>query len=97
MALVRTRRKYSDEFKSEAIRLAESMGRARAARQLGISEGTLSNWDKSKKLEKKLSAKEQAEADRRELISLRKENAEQREVIHILKRAAAVFSKDQLK
>lgn len=69
---VRTRRKYSDEFKSEAIRLAESMGRARAARQLGISEGTLSNWDKSKKLEKKLSAKEQAEADRRELISLRK-------------------------
>lgn len=94
---VRTRRKYSDEFKSEAIRLAESMGRARAARQLGISEGTLSNWDKSKKLEKKLSAKEQAEADRRELISLRKENAEQREVILILKRAAAVFSKDQLK
>lgn len=94
---VRTRRSYSADFKLNAVRLIQSMGRAKAARHLGVSEGALSNWEKSKKTEKKLSAKEQAEADKQELILLRKENAELKDVVHILKRAAAVFSKDQLK
>jgi len=94
---VRPRRPYSDEFNVNAVRLVQSMGRGRAARQLGVSEATLSNWEKTKVAEKKLSAKEQAEAERQELILLRKENAELRDVVHILKRAAAVFSKDQLK
>ncbi len=94
---VRIRRSYSQEFKSEAVRLVQSMGRAKAARQLDVSEWILKTWEKKQSSEKKLSAKEQAEADRQELIRLRKENAEQRDVIHILKRAAAVFSKDQLK
>lgn len=57
----------------------------------------MKSWEKTKSAEKKLSAKEQAEADRQELILLRKENSELRDVVHILKRAAAVFSKDQLK
>lgn len=94
---VRTRRSYSNDFRSEAIRLVQSMGRAKAARHLGVSEGTLKNWAKTQSIEKKLSAKEQAEADRQELLRLRKENAELKDVVHILKRAAAVFSKDQLK
>lgn len=94
---VRTRRSYSDDFKANAVRLAQSMGRGKAARHLGVSEATLSNWEKTKAKEKKLSAKEQAEADKQELMTLRKENAELKDVVHILKRAAAVFSKDQLK
>ena len=57
----------------------------------------MKTWEKTKAAEKKLSAKEQAEADRQELMTLRKENAELKDVVHILKRAAAVFSKDQLK
>ncbi len=57
----------------------------------------MTSWEKKKSLEKKLSAKEQAEADRQELMLLRKENSELKDVVHILKRAAAVFSKDQLK
>lgn len=66
---VRSRRSHSDEFKANAVRLAE----------------------------KKLSAKEQAEADKQELFALHQENAELKDVVHILKRAAAVISKDQLK
>lgn len=44
-----------------------------------------------------MNAKEQAEFDRLELERLRKENAEQTQVILILKKAAAFFSNDQLK
>ena len=94
---VRTRKSYSNDFKVNAVRLVQSMGRSRASRQLGVSEGSLKTWEKTKAAEKKLSAKEQAEADRQELMTLRKENAELKDVVHILKRAAAVFSKDQLK
>lgn len=39
-----TRRRYTDDFKSQAVDLAESTGRTSAARQLGISIKTLDNW-----------------------------------------------------
>lgn len=94
---VRKRKSYSSEFKANALGLVLTIGRARAAKHLGISEGALKNWEAKKGEEKKLTAEEQAEADRKELIALRKENAEQKQIIHILKRAAAVFSADQLK
>ena len=34
-------RKYTDEFKVEAIRLAESVGVAAAAKRLGVADGNL--------------------------------------------------------
>ena len=40
---------------------------------------------------------EQARLDHEELLRLRKENAEQKQVILILKKAAAFFSNDQQK
>lgn len=39
-----TRRHYSDDFKMMAVDLASSIGRNKAARQLGISTKTLRNW-----------------------------------------------------
>ncbi|MDR1076652.1 MAG: transposase [Xanthomonadaceae bacterium] len=39
-----SRRRYTDDFKAQAIALAESIGPASAARQLNISVKTLSNW-----------------------------------------------------
>src|SRR5262245_42215360 len=41
--LVRYRR-YTDEFKMEAVRLAESVGSTVAAKRLGIPHGSLRNW-----------------------------------------------------
>ncbi|MDR0207841.1 MAG: transposase, partial [Pseudomonas putida] len=46
----RTRRNYTDEFKAQAVALAEEVGRTEAARQLEISVKTLDNWvDASRK------------------------------------------------
>jgi len=39
-----TRRRYTDDFKARAITLAESIGRAKAARQLDMSVKTLGDW-----------------------------------------------------
>ncbi|WP_028456354.1 transposase, partial [Chitinilyticum litopenaei] len=42
---------YTTEFKQEAVRLVEAEGKspAQVARELGISEQTLSNWRKASK------------------------------------------------
>jgi len=37
-------RQYTDEFKQEAVRLAESVGGSQAAQQLGIPDSSLWNW-----------------------------------------------------
>jgi len=39
-----TRRHYSGDFKMMAVTLASSIGRSKAARQLGIPTKTLRNW-----------------------------------------------------
>jgi transposase len=38
------RRRFTDEFKSQAVALAESIGPAKAARQLDMSVKSLANW-----------------------------------------------------
>src|SRR5699024_6683466 len=35
---------YTDDFKSQAVALFDSIGRAKAARQLGIPVKSLANW-----------------------------------------------------
>ena len=37
-------RHYTDEFKLEAVRLAESIGGNQAAKRLGIPDSSLWNW-----------------------------------------------------
>ncbi len=95
-------RKYTPEYKEQAVRLAEHLGSiAKAARQLGISDVNVYNWKmKSKKgklkdLKNNMSV--QSETTDEELKRLRKEVEELRQVNYILKRAAAFFSQDHLK
>lgn len=88
---------YDDNFKIQAVRLAEELGPSRAARQLGLTLSILQYWRKVYQVKKKISKEEQAKLDHEELLRLRKENAEQKQVILILKKAAAFFSSDQLK
>lgn len=40
-------RTYTDDFKLEAVKLAEETGRVEAAHRLGIPESTLGHWLKA--------------------------------------------------
>ena len=89
-------RKYTVEFKQQAVDLAKSLGcTKKAADQLGISDVNIHVW--KKKLMGLDSSESQQESPLDELKRLRRENAEQKKVIHILKSAAAFFSQDHLK
>ena len=93
----RERRKFSREFKLEAVRLAEQRGVRAAAESLGVDLSTLYQW-------KKQLASEGAEAFRgngnrtgleEENRQLRLEVRRLREEADILKKAAAYFAKHQ--
>jgi transposase len=101
---VRTDRKmkkknYTEEFKQQAIELAASLGStSEAARQLGISDGSIHSWKMKRLADGKSNAPtSRPESDVEELKRLRSENAQLKKVNHILKSAAAFFSQDHLK
>lgn len=97
------RRVYTPEFMGEAIRLAASVGGHEAARRLGMPVGTLANWVRNDKsgdgavssgevmgpqpLRRPVSELE-AECSR-----LRKELADARMDVEILRKATAYFAK----
>jgi transposase len=93
-------RRYTKEFKIEAVRLGQSVGYSEASRRLGMPESSLFNWvklDRAGKLGTSAgvsatprSAKElEAEVDR-----LRRELAAAKVDTEILKKAAAYFAKE---
>jgi len=91
-----TRRRYTDDFKSQAVDLAESAGRTPAARQLGISIKTLDNWIRLARDGKPWSSAERKPVSEQEseLARLRAENAELRMEREILKKATAFFARE---
>jgi len=89
-------RKYTEEFKRQAVDLAIRVGPTEAARQLGIVDGNLRNW--LKKFGGQYSASPSSSLSQEdELKRLRKENADLKKANTILKAAAAFFSQDHLK
>ncbi|QDI03695.1 transposase [Xanthomonas cerealis pv. cerealis] len=73
-----TRRRYTDDFKAQAIALAESIGRAKAARQLDMSVKTLGNWVDAARASRPCSSpsrKPVSGGGESELAQLRAENA----------------------
>ncbi len=91
----RTFRKYTPEFKQQAVELADRIGMHRAADQLGVHVSNIHGWKAKKKKEIKNPPTEQNLSE--ENRQLRKEVEELRKVNQILKRAAAFFSQDHLK
>ena len=94
------RRKYTKEFKLEAIQLAESRGNAsEVARNLGIDHNLLYRWIKEYKTDQQHAFPglgKMKEPDE-ELRQLRKQLADVEEERDILKKALAIFSKkDQI-
>lgn len=87
----RPRRKFTDEFKAEAVAMVEASGGqiAKVARELGIYDSSLGNWVRQ--------AKEEAEGapsvtERAEIRELRRELERVRRERDILGKAVAYFS-----
>jgi transposase-like protein len=91
---------YSDEFKRQAVELAESLkSYSRAAEQLGIPKTNIYAWKRPLKVGSSPAAgnTEVLTSDQEELRRLRRENSELKQVNILLKSAAAFFSQDHLK
>lgn len=94
----RTHRMYSDEFKRDALELAETSDKsiAQLERELGLSSGLLYKWREKFELnetsgELELTELEQLKA---EVQRLKRENKVLTEERDILKKAVSIFSKD---
>lgn len=92
-----TRRRFTDEYKANAVSLVIDDGRTNAdvARSIGVNEMTLGKWvkkarDEGKKPERELNTDERAELER-----LREENKRLRMEAEFAKKVAAWFAKDQ--
>lgn len=94
----RQRRRFTDEFKREAVKLAEQPGRSASAiaRELGIQRSVLKGWienfaagryEKDAKLPLKSAQQQENEQLRRELAKVKMER-------DILKKALGFFAKE---
>ena len=97
-------RQYTEEFKGEAIRLADSIGGNAAAKRLGVPQSTVTNWVRTRKTGRQgsvASAPESTLVARRPVSELEAENARLRKELvnakldlEIVKKAAAYFVKE---
>lgn len=87
-------RKYTDEFREEAVKLVteQDYSVTEAAKSLGITTKLLYNW--KDKLAKQASGETLSKDERAELIKLRKENKRLLMEREILKKASAFFAKE---
>ncbi|MGH2708657.1 MAG: transposase [Actinomycetota bacterium] len=90
--------KYPVEFRREAVELVRRSDRSliEVARDLGISDSTLSNWVRADRDARARAADPEglSESEREELKRLRKENADLRLDREILRKAAAYFARE---
>ena len=90
----RERRRHSDEFKREAVKLVTEQGLsvAQAARDLDVNENLLRTWKRKFADESEESL---SESERMELARLREENRRLRMDREILKKATAFFANEK--
>jgi transposase len=94
----RTRRSFTDDYKTGAVRLVLDEGKtvAAAARDLGLTESSLRNWVEQARADQTQGKTGLTTAEREELVRLRKDVRELRMERDVLKKAAAFFAKDHL-
>ena len=90
----RKRRKYTEDFKREAVALVTEQGYsvAEAARSLDVGENQIRRW--RQKFEQESAEGELDATEREELERLRKEIRQLRMEKEILKKASAYFAKE---
>ncbi len=90
-----TRRRFTQEYKDQAVSLVLDSGRsiAEVAKSIGIHEMTLGKWVKKAKDSGRVGDKDLSETERAELERLRQENATLRMERDFAKKVAAWFAK----
>ena len=90
------RRKFSPEFKDEAVKMVIESSRAIAevAREIQINEGTLGNWVNKYRVEHADEEPPLSVSDRARLRELERENRELRLKAEFLGKAAAFFAQE---
>ena len=93
----RPRRRFTDEFKQQAVRLVLDEGKSvtAVARELDLVASALGNWVKQAQADRTKGRTGLTSAEREELTRLRRENRILQEEREILKKAAAFFAKHQ--
>jgi transposase len=95
MAEKRTRRRFTAEFKAEAVKrlLDGGKGLSEVATELGLSPGQLSSWRTEHLAAGSAEALAQRKAEAAEMLRLKRENKRLEEENLILKKAAAFFAR----
>jgi transposase len=88
------RRKFTNEFKLEAVRLVEASDRPRAqlARELGLCESVLDRW--VKQFGRQLDGTRRTPEEHAEVLRLRRDLARVTLERDILKKAVGIFSQE---
>ena len=93
-----TRKKYTREFKEDAVRLVAEQGynQSEAARNLGIDRGMLGRWVKEFREDEREAFRGNGKltTEQEELRQLRQENRRLKMERDILKKATAFFAKE---
>jgi transposase len=85
------RKQHTPEFRHEALKLAERIGVAAAARELSLYESQLYNW--RSKQQNPHSSSEREQEMSAEIARLKRQLAEQAEELAILQKATTYFAK----
>ena len=95
MAEKRTRRRFTVEFKAEAVKrlLEGGKGLSEAATELGLSPGQLSGWHNEHLAAGSAEALAPRKAEQAELQRLKREVKRLEEEVEILRKAAAFFAR----
>src|SRR3954464_12250386 len=95
MAEKRTRRRFTAEFKAQAVKrlLEDGKGLSEAATELGLSPGQLSAWGNEHLGAGWREARAARKAEQAEMQRLKRENKRLEEEVEILKKAAAFFAR----
>src|SRR3954465_16004389 len=95
MAEKRTRRRFTAEFKAQAVRrlLDGGKGLGEVATELGVSPGQLSGWRNEHLGAGSAEALAARKAEQAELQRLKRENSRLQEEVEILRKAAAFFAR----
>ena len=93
----RPRRQFTEEFRTQAVRLVLDEGRSvgAVARELDLTESALRFWVHRAQADRTKGRTGLTSAEREELARLRRENRILQEEREILKKAAAFFAKHQ--
>ncbi len=85
------RKQHTPEFRNEALKLAERIGVAAAARELSLYESQL--YARRSKQQQQMSSSEHESELAAENVRLKRQLAEQAEELAILQKAATYFAK----